>query len=142
MKDLKTYIKESTNDDTFTSKDGKFKLDDVINKLSDLSRSTGNDEVVFGCYSYTTKDVGLPMYVSTDHNIIKFEVNQDNKLNKMKYNEFIKILDSIDDKNVMFTITNKEKAMKSKAVVNTVKKFKIYESLGKGDKIQFNFEIL
>ena len=129
MKDIKTYIKESTNDDTFTSKDGKFKLDDIINKLSDLSRSTGNDEIVFGCYSYTTKDVGLPMYVSTAHNIIK-------------YSEFIKILDSIDDKNVMFTIINKEKAMKSKAVVNTVKKFKIYESLGKGDKIQFNFEIL
>lgn len=142
MKDIKTYIKESGNDNTFTSKDGKFKLDDVINQLSDLSRSTGNDEILFGCSSYTTKDVGLLMYVNTDHNIIKFEVNQDNKLNRMKYSEFIKILDSIDDKNVMFTITNKEKAMKSRAVVNTVKKFQIYKSIGKGDKIQIHFEIL
>jgi len=142
MKDIKTYIIESGNDNTFTANDGKFKLDDVINQLSDLSRSTGNDEILFGCHSYTTKDVGLLMYVNTDHNIIKFEVNQDNKLNRMKYSEFIKILDSIDDKNVMFTITNKEKAMKSRAVVNTVKKFQIYESIGKGDKIQFSFEIL
>lgn len=141
MKDIKTYIKESSNNDTFSSKDGKFNLDEIINKLSDISRATGNDIITFGCSSYSTKDVGLPMYVSTDHNIIKFEVNQDNKLNKMKYSEFIKILDSIDDKNVMFTIINKEKAMKSKAVVNTVHKFRIYESLGKGDKIQIHFEI-